>query len=280
MIEKGNPVTPAHHREQSAPAGGSEYTIGQAAALLGVSIRTLRHWDEQGIAVPSGRTWSGYRVYSTEDMQRLHRVLVYRETGMPLAKIREVVGADGPSREHLQRQREALMKKVDHLRRMIDAVDSLMERESMNEQLTPEKRAEILGTDWDPQFEVEAEEKYGDTDDWREAQRRQAAMSTGDFEQATARMREVESRLAKAVREGVDPGSDRAAALAEEHRLSLVWFDVTPAKHVLIAKGYTADPRFRSHFEKVEPGLAEWLQAAISANARAHGVDPDAAEWE
>ena len=47
------------------PTGArQDLTVGEAARLVGVSVRTLHHWDALGLAKPSGRTWSGYRLYS------------------------------------------------------------------------------------------------------------------------------------------------------------------------------------------------------------------------
>lgn len=54
---------------------------------MGVSVRTLHHWDRIGLAPASGRTWSDYRVYDDDDVARIHRILVYRELGLPLAQI-------------------------------------------------------------------------------------------------------------------------------------------------------------------------------------------------
>jgi len=45
--------------------------IGQVADGTGMSIRTLRHYDELGIVSPSGRSAGGFRLYSDEDMQRI-----------------------------------------------------------------------------------------------------------------------------------------------------------------------------------------------------------------
>lgn len=56
-----------------------DLTIGPAAAALGVSVRTLRHWDDLGILRPAGRAASGYRLYSADDVVRGRRILAYRE---------------------------------------------------------------------------------------------------------------------------------------------------------------------------------------------------------
>ena len=55
-----------------------------------MSVKTLHHWDAIGLVRPSGRTAGGYRVYSGDDVARVHRVLVYRELGFPLAEAEEM----------------------------------------------------------------------------------------------------------------------------------------------------------------------------------------------
>jgi DNA-binding transcriptional MerR regulator len=55
-------------------------TVGAVAALTGVSVRTLHHYDHIGLVVPSVRTPAGYRGYTDADIERLHLVLVYRRS--------------------------------------------------------------------------------------------------------------------------------------------------------------------------------------------------------
>ena len=66
-------------------------TVGVAADLLGLTVRTLHHWDEIGLASPSRRTSAGYRLYTWDDLERLSRVVSYREAGLTLDAIREVL---------------------------------------------------------------------------------------------------------------------------------------------------------------------------------------------
>ena len=167
-------------RTRNGSWGGAEepgeLTVGQTAALVGVSVRTLHHWDEIGLVVPSARSWAGYRLYSAEDVARIHRVLVYRETGMPLAEVARVL--DDPHVDavaHLARQRELLRARIAHLTRMLRAVDTMMERNSMGQNLTPQQQAEILGAEWDPAWQEEAEERWGGTEEWAQSSARKAA---------------------------------------------------------------------------------------------------------
>jgi DNA-binding transcriptional MerR regulator len=55
-----------------------DHTVGTAAELAGVSVRTLHHYDQIGLVRPSRRTESGYRLYSDADVQALNRVVFYR----------------------------------------------------------------------------------------------------------------------------------------------------------------------------------------------------------
>ena len=71
------------------------YTIGDVAAQFGLTVRTLRYWDQIGLVVPSYRDWQDFRQYTESDMQRIHDVLTYRAVGLKLQAIRELL--DDPS---------------------------------------------------------------------------------------------------------------------------------------------------------------------------------------
>src|SRR5688500_12194154 len=99
------------------------YTVGELAKLAHVSVRTLHHYDEIGLLSPSERTAAGYRVYTPCDVQRLYRVLVYRELGFDLSGIARIL--DDPAVDvlaDLQRQHALLSKQVGRLRTMMKGV--------------------------------------------------------------------------------------------------------------------------------------------------------------
>ena len=268
-------------RDTGGMTTGEGLTVGAVAELVGVSVRTLHHWDRIGLAPASGRTWSDYRVYDDDDVARIHRVLVYRELGFPLAEIGVLL--DDPAADehaHLARQRELLLEQISHLQEMVSAVDRLREAITMNSPLTPEDRAEIFGTDWSEEYHREAEERWGATPQWEQSQQRGAAKSKDDWARTTAAMDGLNADLAAAKRAGVEPGSPEADALAERHRASIAeFYDCTHSMQVCLARMYGEDPRFTATYDGLEPGLTAWLRAAIEANARAHGVDPDTAAW-
>ena len=68
--------------------------IGDVARRTGLTVRTLRYYEEIGLLPPSERLAGGHRVYGEDDIRRLHRVNLLRHVGVPLAQIPEAL--DGP----------------------------------------------------------------------------------------------------------------------------------------------------------------------------------------
>ena len=66
-------------------------TIGEAARIAGVTVRTLHHYDDIGLLVPSERSAAGYRLYAAGDLERLQQILLYRELDLPLEAIRRLL---------------------------------------------------------------------------------------------------------------------------------------------------------------------------------------------
>ena len=264
------------------PGADDGLTVGRVAELVGVSVRTLHHWDAIGLVSPAERTWSDYRVYAADDIARIQQVLLYRELGLSLAGVRAVL--DDPEVdvvEQLDLQRAMLSERLDRLRRMIAAVDRMKEAHMSEKRLTAQQQAEILGDGWDPAWQDEAQQNWGDTPEWEQSEKIKAQMGVEDWTRVKEEADQLEADLAAAMTAGVQPGTEEANALAERHRASIgQWFDVTVQKQVCIARMYVQDPRFTAHYDERAEGLAAWLTAIVDANARAHGIDPATATWE
>ncbi len=79
--------------------------IGEVAQLLGVTPKTIRHWEKMGLAHPSDRSPSGYRQYTPADLLRLQRIQRLQVLGLSLHQIRGLPGTreqERPWREVLQ----------------------------------------------------------------------------------------------------------------------------------------------------------------------------------
>ena len=245
------------------------YTVGDVARRFAVTVRTLRHWEALGLLAPTARSWSNYRLYSAEDCARVQRIVIYRAMGMKLIDIKSLLDSGDTAVEHLKRQRERL---VAHRR----------ETDAMNDKaLTVEEIGKIMGEADFAAHQSEAEERYGDTADWRESRERTASWQSADWRQNAERFHDIERRMIDAIRDGAAPDSERAAGLVEEHREALSeFFPVTPAKHYIMSRGYIHDERFREHYDSQQVGFAQWLADAIECVARRQGLDIQNPTWE
>ena len=67
------------------------WRVGQLAELTGVTVRTLRHYDQTGLLHPSGQTSGGHRLYDHANVVRLYRILALRRLRFSLAEIRSLL---------------------------------------------------------------------------------------------------------------------------------------------------------------------------------------------
>lgn len=84
--------------------GDKRWRVGELAHAAGLTIRTLHHYDEIGLLVPSERTSSGYRLYSPTDLQRLYRITFLRRLGVPLQQIAQALDGETWQLEAVLRQ--------------------------------------------------------------------------------------------------------------------------------------------------------------------------------
>ncbi|GKQ37301.1 MerR family transcriptional regulator [Streptomyces sp. A012304] len=246
------------------------YSVGQVAGFAGVTVRTLHHYDDIGLLVPSERSPAGHRRYSDADLDRLQQILFYRELGFPLDEVAALLDdPDADPREHLRRQHQLLTARIEKLQKMAAAVEHAMEARTMGIDLTPEERFEVFG-DKDPeQYAEEAERRWGGTEAYAESQRRAASYTKEDWTRMQAEVADWSERYSALMAAGEPSTGEAAMDMAEEHRQHICgWFyECSYELHQGLGEMYVADERFKAFYDAMRPGLAEHLKEAIVANA-------------
>ncbi|OOC56126.1 MerR family transcriptional regulator [Nocardiopsis sinuspersici] len=256
-------------------------TVGQVSKRLGVTVRALHHWDEVGLARPSLRTAAGYRLYTAGDLERLHRVVVYRELGLGLDRIRDVLedpAADVPGA--LRAQRAQVDERIDRLQRLGAGLDRMIDAQEHGLLLTTEQQAAVFGPQWNPDWPARARQLYGGTTQWTQYAERSASRGPEEWRAVAEAVACLERALGDAMDAGVEPGSPEANRLVERHReVFASYFPLTRRMQVCLGRMYEADPGFAAHYDGIRAGLAAWFRRIVDADARAHGIDPDTASW-
>ncbi|WP_030845959.1 MerR family transcriptional regulator [Streptomyces sp. NRRL S-475] len=249
------------------------YSVGQVAGFAGVTVRTLHHYDDIKLLVPSERSHAGHRRYSDADLDRLQQILFYRELGFPLEEVAALLDdPDADPRAHLRRQHDLLTARIEKLRKMAAAVEHAMEARTMGLNLTPEEKFEVFGGKDPEQYAEEVEERWGDTDEYADSQRRTASYTKEDWKRIQAEAADWGERYGALMSAGERPTGEAAMTLAEEHRQHIrTWFyECTYDIHRCLGEMYVSDERFKAFYDALRPGLAEHLRDAIAANAARH----------
>ena len=184
------------------------YRVGEFAALTGVTVRALQHYDRLGLLKPS-RTGSGHRVYGTGDERRVRHILALRAIGLSLQQIAELL--DAPSArlaEALQTQRARLEQSRTGIE---DAIRALQQVESDSD--STERPLDRLATAVDMQEALEAMRGYFSDEAWT----KWGAHYFCDWPTAAWRVlfRDIEASLDQ------DPASERAQELLD--RATTLW---------------------------------------------------------
>lgn len=242
-------------------------TIGEVAELAGVSVRALRHYDEVGLLVPSGRTDAGYRLYSHADLTRLQEILVWRQLGFALAEIQAMLDAPGRDRlKAIRRQRELASRERARLTAVIRALDVALA--AAENGTTPKEDTMFEGLKHE-QYEAEARERWGHTDAYAKSAKRAAGYGEEEWRTIRAASEEIARDFAALLHGGEPATSLPARAVAERHREHITrWFyPCGPEMHRRLGEMYGADGRFKRNYDQVAPGLGDYIQGAIAANA-------------
>lgn len=248
-----------------------EYTVKALAELAGVTPRTLRWYDQKGLLKPRRTTEAGYRLYGPGEVNRLQNILFYKELGLELEAVREILDAPGFDRlEALRSHLAALEARRERLNALILTVEKTIEEAKGGRPMTDKEKFEAFKRRAveanEEQYGREAREKYG-----REAvegsNAKLLSMTEEEHGQWKALEAEILSALAAAVRAGEDPAGEEGRRIAELHRrwLSYTWTAYIPQAHRGVAELYTADERFTAYYDKEVPGCAAFLRDAVRA---------------
>ena|SRR5690625_568413 len=135
--------------------------VKEVADLVGISVRTLLHYDEIGLLQPE-KTMSGYRQYADEDLEILQQILFFRELGFPLKQIKEIINRPSFDRaEALELHRKMLLEKRSRLNKMIQTIDKTIQHTKGEINMTDQEK--FAGFDFSSNpYEQEARERWGD----------------------------------------------------------------------------------------------------------------------
>ncbi len=236
--------------------------IKEFAKLTGVSVRTLHYYDEIGLLKPAlVDAQNGYRFYDENSLLRMQEILFYRELDFPLKSILEILSSpDYDKQKALAEQRKLLELKKERLERIIDALDGAT-------------KGKVTMTAFDnsdyetarKQYEVEAKQRWGETDAYKEHKQKTANYSKDKWQEVNDGLMTIFAKFAECKQNGNTADSDDAQALVKELQNYITENYYTCTNQILAGLGqmYIADERFKTNIDKNGKGTADFVSKAI-----------------
>lgn len=122
------------------------FSSGEVAKKLGVSLRTIRYYDDIGLVEPTSKDDSGRRLYTAEDILQLQKVMLLKETSMPLKDIQNILNQITMERILLL-HKEKLGKLLEQLKLSLDHTHSLLNMIKLEKDIQWEHLVPLLGED-------------------------------------------------------------------------------------------------------------------------------------
>ena len=246
-----------------------EYTVNKLSKLAGVSVRTLHYYDDIGLLRPARVSSSGYRIYGGREVDLLQQILFYRELGVGLQEIKEIVTAEDFSVVNsLESHLISLVEKRKQLDLLIANVENTIKARKGDVVMADKEKFEgfkqKLIEDNEKQYGKEAREKYGD-EAVEASYKKIKGMTKEKYEEAENLNAEFAETLKEAYAEG-DPASELAQKACDLHRrwLTMFYSGYNKEYHKGLAQMYVCDERFTQYYDKIAKGSASFLRDAIN----------------
>ncbi|MFD2170415.1 MerR family transcriptional regulator [Tumebacillus lipolyticus] len=243
------------------------YRVKEVADLVGVSVRTLHHYDEIGLLAPSSVSEAGYRLYTDRELERLQQILFFREIGFSLQEIGEILDSpDFDRKSALVAHQEILMQKKKRLEDIIATVKKTIE--SIEEGIEMSEKELFEGFDMTPleehkkKYSAEARAKYGD-EVVEAAEKRTESYTKEDWAKITARQEANYAKIIAAMHNG--PSDPQVQEAVADLRQTIIDYHYDCTLEIFRGLGdlYVADERFTANIDKYQPGLAAFLREAM-----------------
>ena len=220
-------------------------TVKEVSRLAGVSIRALHHYDTIGLLKPTQVTDAGYRLYDDTAMEKLYMIRVFRELGLSLSQIADILHAPDYDRNQiLEKQIKLMQGKIQQLQDRITLAKGML--------TVGVNYMDFKG--FDPQkmdeYSAQAKVLYGKTDAYKEYEQKSKNRSKEQEKDLGAQVMDFFVKLGKM--RPCDPGCREAQAWAKELQdfFTANYYTCTPQILASLAESYAGGGSMTENIDK------------------------------
>lgn len=241
------------------------YSIKQLADLAGISVRTLHYYDQIGLLNPSRVKENSYRYYEDADLIVLQQILFFRELEFSLDDIKKIIlSPDFDVAMALNDQKKLIKLKRDRLEMLLTTIDKTIKKINHKKIMADKDLYGGFSKEEMEKYAQEAKERWGHTDTYRQSQIRVKKMGKAGLQKVLEESGRITQAIASEMKSKSDPASDKVQSLIAQHYNGLrAFYEPNLEMYRGLAQMYVDDPRFKATYEKIAPGLAEFMRKAM-----------------
>ena len=234
-------------------------TVSEVSKLTGNSVRTLHYYDEIGLLKPTEVTGAGYRLYDDDALARLQNIMMFRELEFSLKEIGRIIDSpDFDRQKALEQQIELLRLRKERLEQLIEHALELQKKgvKEMDFRAFDRSRLE--------EYERKAKEMWGDTEAYREYEKKTEGYSGEMIEKTAEDMMKIFAEFGKI--QDKSPDSTEAQGLVRKLQAFITDNYYTCTDQILAGLGlmYAAGGEMTDNIDAAGgAGTAEFAAEAI-----------------
>lgn len=239
------------------------HSIHEVVRATGLTSRTLRHYDRIGLLPPTHTGTGGLRHYDQSALVRLQRILLWRDLGIPLARIGQLLAGETDDLRALTEQRETLRRERARIDDQLRAVDDTITALQKGKSLMP---GDMFNGFDHTVYDTEVRERWGEEAADR-SNRWWEGLGPGGQADFRRELAELNASWDDVIASGVSPTSPEAQQVAARH---LAWLRSSwqgrelPAEAAKgIADMYVDDDRFAANYNRVSADGPAFVRDAI-----------------
>lgn len=231
--------------------------------MAGISTRTLHYYDAIGLLTPKRQPNNQYRRYEHQHLLRLQQILFFRELDFPLEQINAILeDPDFDVKAALNSQRKMLTDHQKRITQLINTIDKTIQQLQGDETMQDKDLYLGFSEEKQKEYEKEVREKYGD-EPLDTSMKRWNHLTKEQQKEMIARGNQFHHTIADAMPLGAD--SPEVMELMRQYWENMQFFYTVNLDHYeRLGHMYNQNPAFQATYETVKPGLAAFMEKAIT----------------
>lgn len=237
-------------------------TVKQLGDLAKISVRTLHYYDQIGLLQPTEKSATGYRYYSQDDLLKLQQIMFFKELGLSLAEIQQILSKPGfDLKNALISHRAEILKRLKQFKKLLLTIDKTINNLTKNIMVSNEDMYQGFTSEQVKLYRKEVSDKWGEKS-LHDSENRIRKMSPKKWDMVKAEGEKITRQLADLINE--DPADILVQqCIANWHKYLENFYPVVEQRLRGLGRLYVEDQRFTAYYDKYCQGLAEFKNKAI-----------------